>query len=90
MSEDRSLGELARAIDAFREDVREDLKIIRDSLAQFVLREVFIEKDAAKEARISKLEADRDDQRKAIRGLILMTASAIIAGVVLAIVVGTK
>lgn len=89
MTNDPGLGELARKIEDFRRDVRDDFAQIGNQLAQFVLREVYLADKTALEARLSRMEREQEAQRSAVRAAIYAAVgsvlASIIAGVVLAV-----
>lgn len=63
MSEDLSMGELARTVDAIRRDVREDLNEFGRRLDQLVLRDVYLADQRAVLDRLNRAEQDVKDGR---------------------------
>jgi hypothetical protein len=63
MTDDLSMGELARTVDAIRRDVREDLNEFGRRLDQLVLRDVYLADQRATVDRINRLEQDVKDCR---------------------------
>jgi hypothetical protein len=63
VSEDLSLGELARTVESIRRDVREDLNEFGRRLDQLVLRDVYLADQRAATDRMNRLEQDVKDGR---------------------------
>lgn len=63
MSDDLSLGELARAVEAIRRDVREDLNEFGRRLDQLVLRDVYLADQRALLDRMNRMETEQREAR---------------------------
>lgn len=63
MSEDLTMGELARAVEAIRRDVREDLNEFGRRLDQLVLRDVYLADQRALLDRMNRVEQEQRDAR---------------------------
>lgn len=79
------------------DSVKDDLSEIKAQLHLFVLREVYLADKAANEARFLRLEQDSTQHKNEKKrrnnmyhATLLATLSTIIAGIILAIVIGTK
>lgn len=86
MSDEPGIGELARSIDAFRRDTRDDLQQINIRLDQFVLREVYASDRASLELRLGRMEREAEAQRSATRTAIYGALASIVASIVVGIV----
>lgn len=86
MSDDPGMGELARKIEDFRRDVRDDFAQIGNQLAQFVLREVYLADKAALEARLARMEREQEASRSAVRNAVFGAIGSIVATIVVGII----
>lgn len=80
-------GELARKIEDFRRDVRDDFQAITNQLNQFVLREVYLADKRALEDRLARMERESESARSAARTAIYACIATIVAAIVVAVLV---
>lgn len=86
MADDPQLGELARSLQDFRRDTRDDFAQIATRLDQFVLREVYTADRTALEARLARMEREQEASRSAVRNAVFGAISSIIATIIVAVV----
>jgi hypothetical protein len=83
------IGELARKIEDFRRDVRDDFSQLTTRMDAFVLREVYLADKASLELRLSRMEREQEASRGAVRAAIYAAVGSVIAsisaGIVLAL-----
>jgi hypothetical protein len=63
MTDDLSMGELARTVESIRRDVREDLNEFGRRLDQLVLRDVYLADQRALLDRMNRMEQEQRDDR---------------------------
>jgi hypothetical protein len=86
VSDEPGIGELARTIDAFRRDTRDDLQQINTRLDQFVLREVYASDKAAQDEWRKRAEREAEGQKSAVRMAIYGALGSVVASVVVGVV----
>jgi hypothetical protein len=87
MADEPGNGELARKIEDFRRDVRDDFQAITSQLTQFVLREVYLADKRALEDRLARMERESENARSAARAAIYACIGTIIAAIVVGVLV---
>lgn len=87
MADEPGNGELARKIEDFRRDVRDDFQAITNQLTQFVLREVYTSDKRALEERLARMERESEAARSAARNALYACLGTIVAAIVVAVLV---
>ena len=87
MADEPGNGELARKIEDFRRDVRDDFQAITNQLNQFVLREVYLADKRALEERLARMERESEAARAAARNALYACLGTIVAAIVVAVLV---
>jgi hypothetical protein len=87
MADEPGNGELARKIEDFRRDVRDDFQAITSQLNQFVLREVYASDKRALEERLARMERESEGARGAARSAIYACIATIVAAIAVAVLV---